>query len=196
MFREPLSRRAPGQAHHRREAYQLLRDHSTRWFVFLLRFTLVKPQTPATPATSARSIASPARPAASPAQPTAQTPAPLSPFVAAISASSPFLLATPHCCPTITTRYETVDSLVQVVQQRMPAYADIDFALPYTPDRFVAVPEGFPRFQTDIYKIGSISGMPLDVAFFAFALSQNTFTQYNAARVLRANVCVRECGYG
>ncbi|KAM7454029.1 hypothetical protein BLSTO_05218 [Blastocystis sp. subtype 1] len=29
--------------------------------------------------------------------------------------------------------------------------------------------------------------MPLDVAFFAFALSQNTFTQYNAARVLRAN---------
>ena len=119
----------------------------------------------------------------------------MSPFVAAISASSPFLLATPHCCPTITTRYETVDSLVQVVQQRMPAYADIDFALPYTPDRFVAVPEGFPRFQTDIYKIGSISGMPLDVAFFAFALSQNTFTQYNAARVLRANVCVRECGY-
>ncbi|KAK8821787.1 hypothetical protein WA556_002233 [Blastocystis sp. ATCC 50177/Nand II] len=147
----------------------------------------VKPQTPATPATPARSIASPARPAASPAQPAAQTPAPVSPFVAAISASSPFLLATPHCCPTITTRYETVDSLVQVVQQRMPAYADIDFALPYTPDRFVAVPEGFPRFQTDIYKIGSISGMPLDVAFFAFALSQNTFTQYNAARVLRAN---------
>lgn len=89
------------------------------------------------------------------------------------------------------TRYETFDALVQVIQQRMPTYADIDVAVPYTPDRFVAVPEGFPRFQTDIYKIGSISGMPLDVAFFAFALSQNTFTQYNAARVLRANVCER-----
>ena len=141
---------------------------------------LVKPQATPSPSPSHRAATE------TQSQPAEATPP--SPFIASILATPPSVLAVPHCCPPLITRFETVDTFVQASVLPTPSVTEIDVEVPFVPSKVVAVPDGFPKMPTDIYRIGSLSGMPLDVAFFAFALSQNSFTQYNAARVLRANV--------
>ena len=57
----------------------------------------------------------------------------------------------------------------------------------YQPLTVVEVPEGFPRVPGEPFSYEPRSGMPLDIAFFVFAMEQTTYIQYAAARTLYQN---------
>ena len=57
----------------------------------------------------------------------------------------------------------------------------------YMPKRPISAPEGFPKIPLNLYN-NKITGMPLDIAFFIFAMKQNEYAQYLAARTLQQNV--------
>ena len=86
------------------------------------------------------------------------------------------------------TRFETCDLLLYAVVKNAPSIDSVYSEKPYIPTNPVAVPEGFPKSPVNIYTKKSNMGMPLDVAFFAFAYKQNEYLQYLAARTLQENV--------
>ena len=86
------------------------------------------------------------------------------------------------------TRFEICDSLIYAVINNAPSIDSVYSEKPYIPTNPVTVPEGFPKSPVNMYANKNTIGMPLDVAFFAFAYKQNEYLQYLAARTLQENV--------
>lgn len=86
------------------------------------------------------------------------------------------------------TSYETCDSLLYAVMLNAPTIESVFSDKAYIPKRPVATPCNFHPLPIPLYNRKPTLGMPLDVAFFAFAMKQNEFSQYLAARTLQQNV--------
>lgn len=104
-----------------------------------------------------------------------------------LQASGEFGLSSPRCGVSHQNRFE--QQLESAVLNRLR------FALPpfavyqpyYRPSEVVDVPKGFPRIQGELFTSEPFGGMPVEIAFFVFAMEQNNYIQYVAARQLQSN---------
>ena len=116
-------------------------------------------------------------------------PKPITSVLASLRASSGMSasLSSPRCGSPAWSRLALLDFLLEVLSQPLPRPADIDCEPSFRPQTPVAVPECFPVNPLPLLSNDSWHGLPLDIAFFAFAKKQNSFQQYIAARSLKKN---------
>lgn len=102
-----------------------------------------------------------------------------------LQGSGAFGLRSPRCGVSFQNRFEQQLESAVLSRLRFAPPSSTVYQPYYRPPEVVDVPSGFPRVQGDLFTSEPAGGMPLDIAFFVFAMEQNNYIQYVAALQLQ-----------